>query len=483
MCISCGSLTEALKPAGFPMSRRSFALGLCGSAALPAFLPLGGGLSSTQAQAQAQTVQPVLPEPVRKLHAAIDGDAPRLIEIFKDLHANPELGFMETRTAAIVEQNLKADGFKVRTGIAKTGVVGVLENGPGPVVMFRADMDCNAVEEATGLPYASTKRMERMSADGRSEEVPVMHACGHDAHTTWLIGLGRAMAANRSEWSGTLVLVAQPAEELIAGARAMVEDGLYSEGVPEPDYLIGLHTAPIPTGIVVSQAGNFNAGSDQLDVTFYGVGGHGSSPHLAKDPVLMAASAITQYQFIVSRAIDPQKAAVITVGAVQSGSDNNVIPDTALLKINLRWYDEKDRELMFAGIERINRAIAEAYGMPESMYPTTVRKGWCSVLTNDEGMVAKINPALGAMLGDKNIISIPPAMGSEDIHHLVLDNQKKRYHYVPVGTAKPEHFFKAQQEGKMVPYSNHNPDYQVDLDAIAVGTKIGVSAVLTMFAA
>jgi hippurate hydrolase len=235
--------------------------------------------------------------------------------------------------------------------------------------------------------------------------------------------------------------------------------------------------------MAISQADDFNAGIDQLDMTFHGVGGHGSSPHLAQDPVLMAAAAVVQYQFIISRGIDPQKAAVLTVGAVQAGSDNNVIPAAALVKINLRWYDEKDRTLMLDGIERINRSIAASYNLPERLYPTTVRKGWSYPLRNDPNMAARISPVLRAMLGDRNVISIPPVMGSEDFHHLVIDNDKKQYHYVVVGTAKPEHFLKAQQDGKQVLYANHNPDYQVDLDAIALGAKIGATAVLTPLAA
>lgn len=480
MCFSCDNLGSLMMRSDIRMTRRNFELGLGGTVALPGLMALGGSFACTEAQAQAAA--PALTAPVRKLHNAIDTDSPRLIEIFKDIHANPELGFMETRTAAIVERELKANGFQVRSGIGKTGVVGVLENGPEPIVMFRADMDCNAVEEVTGLPYASKKRVTRTPAGGRPEEVPVMHACGHDAHTTWLIGLAKAMAANKSEWKGTLVLVAQPAEELIEGARAMVQDGLYSQGVPKPDYLLALHTMPVPTGMVISQAGDYNAGTDQLDVTFKGIGRHGSSPQVAKDPVLMAATAVVEYQFIISRAIDPQKAAVLTVGSVQTGSDNNVIPSTALLKINLRWYDEKDRKIMLDGIERINRSISASYGMPESMYPTTFRKGWSFPVRNNSTIVAKLNPVLKAMLGEDKVISIPPLMGSEDFHHLVIDNQKRLYHYIQVGTAKPEHFLKAQQEGKPVPYSNHNPDYQVDLDAIALGTKIGATTLLTLLA-
>jgi amidohydrolase len=480
MCFSCDSLGPLIAHSCIRVTRRNFGLGLGSAAALPGLMALGGSFACTEVRAQ--TAGAALSPPIRKLHAAIDTDAPRLIEIFKDLHVNPELGFTETRTAGIVERELKASGFRVRSGIAKTGVVGVLENGPGPIVMFRADMDCNAVEETTGLPYASKKRVTRIASDGRPEEVPVMHACGHDAHTTWLIGLARAMAANKSEWKGTLVLVAQPAEELIEGARAMVADGLYSQGVPKPDYLLALHTFPAPTGMAISQPGDYNAGTDQLDVTFYGIGGHGSSPQNTKDPVLMAAAAVVEYQFIVSRAIDPQKAAVLTVGSIQTGSDNNVIPGSALLKINLRWYDEADRKLMLGGIERINRSIAYSYGLPEKMFPKTVMKGWSYPVKNDAAMVAKLNPVLKSMLGNDKVIAIPPLMGSEDFHHLVIDNEKKQYHYIQVGTAKPEHFLKAQQEGKPVPYANHNADYQVDLDGIALGAKIGATSLLTLFA-
>jgi hippurate hydrolase len=478
MCISCDNLVSLVSSTGLRMTRRNFGRGAGAAAALPGLLALGGAFRCTEAQAQAAA--PELSPSIRKVQAAIDADAPRLVDIFKDIHANPELGFMETRTAAIVERELKANGFRVRSGIAKTGVVGVLENGPGPVVMFRADMDCNAVEEATGLPYASKKRVTRMTAEGRPEDVPVMHACGHDAHTTWLIGLAKAMAANKAEWKGALVLVAQPAEEPIEGARAMVKDGLYSQGVPKPDYLLALHTTPIPTGMVIGQIGDLMAGTDQLDVTFYGVGGHGSSPHLAKDPVLMASTAVVEYQFIVSRGIDPQRAAVLTVGSLQAGSDNNVIPSSALVKINLRWYDEKDRQTMLDGIERINRSIAAAYAMPESKFPTTIRKGWSYPVSNPRDMADRINPVLRSMLGERNVIGVPPAMGSEDFHHLVIDNEKKKYFFVDVGTAKPEHFRKAQQDGKPYPYANHNPDYQVDLDAIPLGAKVGAAMTLTM---
>ncbi|WP_456372367.1 amidohydrolase [Thiolapillus sp.] len=413
-----------------------------------------------------------------KLDALIKEDQNHLIEIFKDIHKNPELAFMETRTSGIVAKELKKLGYKVITGIAKTGVVGILENGKGPVVMFRADMDANAVKEVTGLDYASTKTVTR--ENGKS--TPVMHACGHDAHTTWLIGIARAMKELKDSWKGTLILVAQPAEETIEGARAMVDDGMYEKGVPKPDYLFAMHTTPLPTGTVNLEKGPHMAGTDQIDVTFKGIGGHGAMPHLTKDPILMAAAAIVDYQFIVSRAIDPQNAAVLTVGAVRAGSDNNVIPSEALLKINLRWFNESDRKLMVNGIKRINKSIAMAYGLPEKMYPTMKFKGWSFPVENDSELVDKITPVVIKTLGEKSILSgTPPNMGSEDFHHLVIKNPKHKYVFMHVGTAKPSDFAAAQKEGKLVPYANHNPDYKVDLDAIPLGVKLGTNVLLELF--
>lgn len=427
------------------------------------------------------TVKKPLAPPVSEILKIVSRDSARMIDIFKDLHANPELGFMETRTAGIVAAWLKELGFEVKEGIGKTGVVGILKNGNGPVVMYRADMDCNAVQETTGLPYASKKVVSR--PDG--SQTPVMHACGHDAHTTWLMGVAAVMAQLKDKWSGTLVLVAQPAEEPIMGAEAMVKEGLYTRyGVPEPDHLLGMHTAPIPLGVLVAGKGVRMAGTDQIDVYFKGIGGHGSSPHLTKDPVVMAAAAIMQYQVIVSRAIDPQKAAVLTVGAVQAGSDNNVIPSNALVKINLRWFDEKDRKLMIDGIQRINEGIAKAYNLPDSMMPSMVMKGWSYPLVNSDTLTQWVVNALGSIVPDNQIIredQFPAVMGSEDFHHLVVHNNKKSYCYINVGTANPDLFAAAAKAGKQVPFSGHNGDYQVDPNAIPFGIRAATAALFAVY--
>ena len=309
----------------------------------------------------------------KKIRQLAHADSARLTMIFKDIHQNPELGFMEVRTAEIVAKELKRLGYEVKTGVGTTGVLGILKNGAGPTVLYRADMDCNSVKEETGLPYASNKLMKK--ADGT--ETPVMHACGHDAHVTWMLGVARIMAEQKADWKGTLIFIAQPAEELILGAKAVAADSVFAKGIPVPDYLIGLHTKTTPIGTVDNQGGIRMSGSDQLDVTFHGIGGHGSRPEEAKDPVTMACSAVLQYQSIISQQVPAQDVAVIVVGAIHAGTDNNVISNSAIIKVNLRWFSEKTRNILLEGINRVNEGIAVAYGLPKDLYPTVKMKGSC----------------------------------------------------------------------------------------------------------
>ena len=405
-------------------------------------------------------------------------DSLRLVEIFKDLHQNPELGFMEVRTSGIIAKELKALGYEVITGLGKTGVVGILKNGDGPIVMYRADMDCNSVKEITGLPYSSTKTMKK--DDGT--EVPVMHACGHDAHVTWMLGIAKIMVALKKEWKGTLVFLGQPAEETLTGAKAMVNDSMYNKGVPVPDYLFGLHTTPIATGSIKNGFGERAAGSDQLDVTFYGIGGHGSTPELTKDPVVMACNAVMQYQTIISRSIAAQDVAVLTVGAIHSGGDNNVIPASAIVKLNLRWFNDRIRTVLLDGIKRINEGIAVANGLSKENYPSILMKGSVFPQVNEPALAAKVNKALANIIAPEKIITnTPPIMGSEDFNHLVLGNNKTVCDYVWVGTARPDLYAKALSEGKTAPFYNHNGNYQVDLAAIPLGAEIGTTALLELF--
>ena len=342
--------------------------------------------TSTMAQAPAGFPDGPIPAAlVAKVNASVDANAAGLTAIFKNLHQHPEIAFTEKRTAAIVAKDLKALGFTVTDGIGKTGVVGVLKNGPGPTVWFRADMDSNSVRETTGLPYAATAK-QRL-ADG--SEIDVMHACGHDAHVTWLIGLAKTMVALKADWSGTLVVYAQPAEEVGLGAQAMVDDRLWERGFPKPDVAFGVHTAPGPVGVIASSPGVRMAGTDQLDITFNGVGGHGSAPEMTIDPVVMAAQAVLAYQTIISRNLDPQASAVLSVGAIAAGRDNNVIPETAVLKLNLRWFTPEVRE----SFHRQVLASRHCQKVLAISHSTRADAAWLSPIPTEDVVVAHPGPS------------------------------------------------------------------------------------------
>lgn len=414
---------------------------------------------------------------VARAAAIVDEDSPHLLDVFKGIHANPELGFMEVRTAGIVAAELEALEFETLTGIGGTGVVGILTNGDGPTVMFRADMDANAVEEATGLSYASTVRA--VNPDGI--EAPVAHLCGHDAHTTWLISLARTMRAMRETWSGTLVLLAQPAEEPIEGAGAMLDDGLFAErGVPRPDYLIALHTAPLPTGTVIAKTGRLLTGSEHIDVVFHGVGGHGSAPQHAKDPVVMAATAILELQTVVSRRIDPAATAVLTIGSVQAGVDNNVIPAEATIKLKLHFESAEVRERMVAGIRSICDSIARSWNVPEDRLPTYRSKGYTPPVVNSAALVERARRVITDVPFAGPAIEGPPAAGSDDFARLVDGVEGVEAVYLVVGTASPAAVAAARERGTEFPFTPHEPDYVVDLDAIPVGAKLAAALCLDL---
>jgi len=430
----------------------------------------------------APAVAEVSPELSRQVIESVDADTERLTGIFKDIHEHPELGLMETRTAGILTEELEKLGYDVTTGIGRTGLVAIMRNGDGPVVLWRADMDAVPVKEATGVPYAS--EVTAIGEDGT--EVPVGHLCGHDAHMTWMLGMAKVMAALRDQWQGTLVIVGQPAEEPITGAAAMVEDGLWEKyGVPAPDYAMAMHTAPLPTGILVGVGGVIMAGTEQVDVTFHGVGGHGSSPQFTKDPVIMATYAIAQYQAIVSRVLDPRDPAVITVGAVEAGTTNNVIPENATLKMNFRFFQEDVRDQLFNGVREISNGIARTYGMPEDQLPTIVRKGYATVTENDPELVERTNTAVleAGLVNDETLITTFRAVtGSEDFPMLIKDVDGVQAAYKFLGTAPPEIFEQARKEGKEIPWANHNPMFLVDLKALPIGAKIASVSVLELLA-
>ncbi len=408
-----------------------------------------------------------------KVRTLVDQDEKRLLEMFRQLHLHPELGFQEVQTAALVAKEFKQLGYETHTGIGKTGVVGILKNGPGPVVMFRSDMDALPVLEETGLEYAS--RATGTSSSGTL--VPVMHACGHDAHVVFLVGVAKVMAELKSDWSGTLVLIAQPAEELIEGARAMVSGGLYEKS-PPPDFLIASHVTPLhATGTASVKAGRRNAGTDQIDVIITGVGGHGSAPHLAKSPVEMGALAVIAYQSLVGQSIDPQEPSVLTVGSFQAGNANNVIPDTATLKVNIRWFELAVREKLIAGIKRVTDAIAVAAEVPADRMPRYVMKGSAGPLINDDEAVRRAQPALQLALDEKNAVpGLPTAMGSEDFQDLASPHPAAKILHVRIGCGPTD--LEEQNKKGNKPGASHSSKFKVELPTLAAGTKADTMVLL-----
>lgn len=338
----------------------------------------------------------------------IDSMLPPLREVYEDLHAHPELSFQEHRTAGVAADHLDALGFEVTTGVGGTGVVATLGDvDDGPLVLLRADMDALPVEEATGLPYASTQR--GVTAEG--DDVPVAHACGHDMHVTWLLGVAELLAAERSAWGGRVMLVVQPAEEVGGGAAAMCDDGLF-ERFGTPVVGLGQHVAPAPAGWLLSRSGIAMAASDTLKVTLHGRGGHGSSPESTVDPVILAASTIMRLQGIVSREVAARESAVVTVGTVHAGTKENIIADRAELGLNVRTFDAGVRDRVLAAIERIVNGEALAAGCPCAPDIDPIHA--FPALRNDPTTTATIDAAFRAHFAADRVLEAPPAPASED---------------------------------------------------------------------
>ena len=322
-----------------------------------------------------------------ELEALIRGLLPDLERVYTDIHAHPELSMQETRTAGVAADRLRAADFEVTTGVGKTGVVGVLRKGDGPAVMLRADMDALPVREETGLPYASTAT----AADSSGKQVPVMHACGHDMHVAWLIGAATVLARTRDAWKGTLMAVFQPAEETGAGAQAMIDDGLLTR-FPRPDAVLGQHVMVGPAGAIGGRAGVITSAADSLQIRLFGRGAHGSMPQAAIDPVVMAAATVLRLQTIVSRELAATDAAVVTIGSLQAGTKENVIPDEAVIKLNVRTFDEAVRARVLAAIERIVTAEAAASGAPRPPEITPIDR--YSLVRNDPDATQRVVDAL-----------------------------------------------------------------------------------------
>jgi amidohydrolase len=385
---------------------------------------------------------------LRELHDELDD----LEALYKDIHSHPELSMQEKRTAGLVAERLKTAGYEVTEGVGRTGVVGLLKNGDGPTVMLRADMDALPVKEATGLPYAST--VTATDADGN--ETPVMHACGHDIHVTWLAGATALLAASKDAWRGTLMAVFQPAEEIAAGSQAMIDDGLFKR-FPKPEVILGQHVMPISAGIIASKSGVVTSAGDSFEIRMFGRGAHGSMPQASIDPVVMAASTVLRLQTIVSREVGPADAAVVTVGALQAGTKENVIPDDAVIKLNVRTFDEGVRQRVLDAIRRIVNAESEASGAPKAPEITPLDR--YDLVRNDDQATERVRDAFHAHFGDDRVVQTGPASASEDFGSFGVEWHVPSVFWF-IGGVDPETYAKAEREGKLseIP-TNHNPKF------------------------
>ena len=394
--------------------------------------------------------------------AEFDQLYPNLEKLYVDLHQAPELSLHEEKTAARLVSELSPLGYEVTSGVGGYGIVAVLRNGTGPTVLLRTDTDALPVEERTRLTFASKVRTP--------EGTPVMHACGHDLHMTAWIGTAKWMASHKRQWSGTLVMIAQPAEEVVKGAKAMLADGLYTR-FPKPNFALAIHDASdLPAGQVGYTPGYALANSDSIDITVFGKGGHGAQPQTTIDPIVIAARIVEGLQTLVSRRNDPLDPIVITVGQIHGGTKNNIIPDQVMLGLSVRTYKKEVRERVLQGIERVAKAEAELAGAPRAP-EVKLTEGTIAVY-NDPKLTRRLAGSLRQSLGDTNVIEIPPKMVSEDFSYYAQDRIPEAM--FNVGAVNPEKFAAAQQSGSQLP-SLHSalfaPDFQPTLRT-AIQTEV-----------
>lgn len=405
---------------------------------------------------------------------AVDSHADDLLKLYKHLHANPELSLQEEKTAARMADELKALGFEVTTKVGGHGVVGVMKNGAGPTVFVRADMDALPVTEQTGLPYASKVR----GKDKSGNECGVMHACGHDVHMTCFVGTARTLAGMKDKWAGTLVLVAQPAEEIGAGARMMIADGLFKK-FPKPDYCLALHAdAQLPAGKIHFTPGLAMANVDTVDLVVKGKGGHGAAPHTTIDPVVLSAKIILDLQTIVSREVNPTDPAVITVGSIHGGTKHNIIPNEVRLQLTVRTTKDSVRDHVLKGIERIAKANAEAARAPEPEMKVELDE-FTPATVNDEKLTARVVGLFRQVLGEANVKERPPIMGGEDFGRFATSGAPIFMYFL--GTIPEERFAESKKPaGKPLP-SMHSDSYFPQPEAsVKVGVRTMSLAVLDL---
>ena len=404
-----------------------------------------------------------------------------LSDLFVHFHKNPELSHQEQKTAARLAKELKAQGFKVTAGVGGTGVVAIMKNGKGPMVMMRADMDGLPVLEKTGLPYAS--KVTQMSLL-TNNIMPVTHACGHDVHMTSLVGTARRMAAMKDKWSGTLMLIGQPAEELGPGAKAMMDDHLWQR-FGKPDYALAFHvTAQGVAGILNVTEGSPFAGSDTVDIIVHGIGAHGASPHAGKDPVLLGSQIVIALQTLISRELSPRMPGVVTVGSFHSGTKHNIISDEAHLQLTVRNTNLKTRKILLDGIKRIAVNMGRVAGLPENKLPEVIfsKDNMLPPTVNDAALVRRLRKTWQQKLGSDKVVDIPPTgMGAEDFPFFTMDPAIPSVYFTIGGTPKAD-FDRAKAGGPAVP-SHHSPLFKITpKPAIRSGVEATVHALLDLMA-
>jgi len=413
------------------------------------------------------------------LRAGVAEDMPGLMELYRDLHANPELSFEEHKTAAKLAKRMRDLGFEVTEGVGRTGVVSVMRNGDGPTVLLRADMDGLPVVEQTGLPFAS--KVVATPASGVT--TGVMHACGHDTHMAGFIGAAQQLVDHKDQWQGTLVMVLQPAEELGLGALAMLEDGLYTR-FPKPDYALAFHdaAAPAPAGTIGFTPGYALANVDSVDITVKGVGGHGAYPHTTVDPIVLASNMVMQFQTIVSRNSSPLDPAVITVGSFHSGAKHNIISDEAKLQLTVRSYSDESRKLLLDGIRRVARGAAMTAGLPEELMPVvTVEDPYTPSTFNDPDFTQARAAAFRDRFGEARVMEWPAVMGGEDFSQFrraAPDDVESMIFWIS-GTPAPM-LQALKEDGTPLP-SLHSPFWAPDAEAvIATGAEAMAGAAMDL---
>ena len=401
-----------------------------------------------------------------------------LADLFVYFHTHPELSFLEYETAARLAEELRQAGVEVTEGVGGTGVVGMLPNGEGPLVLVRADIDGLPIKEDSGLDYAA----EVTQVDITGIEQPVMHACGHDVHTTSLVGTARQLVAMRDDWSGTVMFIGQPAEERVGGAKAMLADSLY-ERFGVPDAALAFHvSAGEPAGKVMISGGQISASADTVDITVFGVGAHGASPHRGKDPVLMAAQIVVALQSLVSRELAPLEPGVVTVGSIHGGSKHNIIPAEVKLQLTVRADSMETRDTLLAGIERIAHGVGRTYGMPEDRLPEVlVSTEFTPPTVNDIALAERIRTAFVRELGEDAVYEkARTGMGAEDFAFFVMTDEKVPGAYFSVGGTSQADIDAEAAGGPAVP-SHHSPFFKVEAEpSVTMGTRAMTVAVLEL---